>query len=203
VVSVHTNNTGTMLSCSTPGSRVWYSTSSNPKRKTPYTLHIVETEGGLVGVDTSVPGKVIVGALAADELPGFPGFVLVRREVTVVPGTRLDLELQGPEGRRVLMEVKNVTLARDGQAFFPDAVTTRGTRHVRELGHLATRGWSTAVGLVVQRQDVSRVYPADDIDPEFGKALRDARDAGVAILAWGCEVTTEGVRIRRTLPVDL
>ena len=156
-----------------------------------------------MGVDTSVPGKVIAGALEAAELPGLAGFRLLRREVTVVPGTRLDLELLGPEGALLLMEVKNVTLVREATAFFPDAVTARGTRHVRELALLAGQGWNTAVGLVVQRGDAQRVRPADDIDPSFGQALREAAASGVAILAWGCEVTTGGVRIRRSLPVDL
>jgi len=211
-VVAHTPNTGSMTGCSDPGSRVFLSRSPNPGRKLPLTLEIVQTKGGvMVGVNTLLPNRLMHHALLQHAVPELAGYDAVRREVAVgpaatsgqrAPHSRLDLML-GRSPPLCYVEIKNVTLVLDGAAAFPDAVTTRGRRHLTELETLAQKGHRAVILFLVQRADCDSLRPADDIDPEYGAALRQAVCSGVEPLAYQAAVSPAGIGLWRAIPVEL
>ncbi len=205
--TVHCPNTGSMLGCRTPGSAVWLLPSGNPARKYPLGWELVEVDATtLVGINTGRSNALVAEALDRRMIPELAAFGSVRREVKV-PGTRsrIDFLLEGhPTGPDCYLEVKNVTAAVSGGiAFFPDAVSTRAVRHVDELAAVVSRGQRGALCFCVQRADVEAVRPADEIDPEYGRALRRAVANGVEVHALRAEVTTTGVRLEHRIPVIL
>ena len=205
--TVHCPNTGSMLGCQAPGSTVWLLPVDNPARKYPLGWELVEARAAvLVGINTGRSNALVAEALSRGLIPELEGFDRVRREVKV-EGTRSRIDFllgDHPEGPDCYLEVKNVTAAvEDGCGFFPDAVSVRATRHVEELAERVQRGQRGALCFCVQRADVERVRPADEIDPAYGRALRRAVESGVEVYALGASVTPEGVSLERQLPVDL
>ncbi len=203
VVEVHSNNSGTMRSCSGPGRRVLVSRLGGEGRKLWYRLHAVEAGGDWVGVDTSTAPALVRAFLDAGGWGGLKGVSFVRREVVVRAGSRLDLEMRRGDGERLYGEVKNVTLFEGGRHMFPDARSERAAKHVEELGEMSKEGMECWVFFVVQRSEGGAFSPADHIDPEFGRALRRAVGAGLNVAALGCVVERAGVRIDRELLVEL
>ena len=203
-ITVHCPNTGSMLGCDAPGSRVWLSRSRNPKRKYAYTWELVEVDGGtLVGINTGRSNALVREAIESGVIGELGGYRDIRAEVPYGnEGSRADFLLSGAR-RDCYVEVKNVTAAvSDGIALFPDAVSTRGTRHLRELMAAVTESGERAVLLFcVQRTDVGEVRPADDIDPEYGRTLREALAAGVEALAYRAEMNPAAVVLAEPLPV--
>ncbi|MDH4224108.1 MAG: DNA/RNA nuclease SfsA [Deltaproteobacteria bacterium] len=192
-IRAHTPNTGSMTGCSDPGSEVWVSLSDNPKRKLAYTLELVRAGDTLVGVHTGRANDLAQEAILTGggespsaQIPVFPelaGYTRLRREVAYGTGSRVDILLE-KEGRPpCYVEVKNVTLAADGAALFPDAVTERGTKHLAELSCQTGLGHRAVMLFVIQREDCSRFLPADRVDPVYGKALRRAVAEGVEVMA--------------------
>jgi sugar fermentation stimulation protein A len=155
-----------------------------------------------VGVNTSRTNRLAEEALLAGKIAQFPQIDRIKREVRTAPHTRLDLQVEA-DGRTTYIEVKNCSLAIDGQAMFPDAVTVRGTKHLAELTRLAKSGLSAALFFLVQRMDAESFSPADHIDPQYGQALRRASAAGVTILVYQAEVTPQGIEVVRPLPCYL
>ncbi|OOG24527.1 sugar fermentation stimulation protein SfsA [Thioalkalivibrio denitrificans] len=202
--TAHCPNTGSMLGCMMPGSRVWLSRSDDPKRKYAHTWQLVEADGTSVGINTGLANRLVEEALADGVITELAQWPEVRREVRYgARRSRIDL-LLGNGASQCYVEVKNVTAAvEDGVAVFPDAVSTRGTRHLEELMLMREAGQDAALVFCVQRADVTRVRPADDIDPVYGARLREAADAGVQVLAYGADVSPEAVRLVRALDVDL
>lgn len=171
-------------------------------RKTRWSAVLVQTpEGdGWVSVDTTLPNRLVARALEADALDELAGWRLERAEYAL-GGSRFDFLLSGDGGRKLLLEVKSVTLVEDGEALFPDAITARGARHVEELAEVAGRdGWEAVVLFVLQRDDATRIRAAREIDPEFADALARARDAGVRVLGRRCRVGLEGVALGERVP---
>jgi len=205
VVTAHCANTGAMLGCAEPGSRVWLSHSDNLKRKYPLTWEIVEVNGEtLVGINTARANGLVFEAIETRKIPALQGYDRIRREVRFGrEGSRVDLLLERCDGAcPCYIEVKNVTAAlMEGIALFPDAVTTRGTRHLRELSYMVENGARAVVFFCVQRSDVREVRPADAIDPEYGLALRAALANGVEAMAWRARISSEGIRLACMLPV--
>ncbi len=200
--TAHCANTGSMLSCSTPGSPVCLFQATNPKRRYPLGLEMVQVGGTWVGVNTARANALVVEALEAGQISEYAGFDRLRREVTTSPHTRLDLELT-VEGRGSFIEVKNCSLAEGGVARFPDAVSARGSRHLAELSRLAATGCDACIFFLVQRLDADRFAPADHIDPAYGQALRRAKAAGVRVLAYQAAVSPVAIEVVRRLPVVL
>ncbi len=203
-VVAHCPNTGSMLGCKEPGSRVWLSRADNNKRKLAWTWEIVEALPGVpVGIHTGRSNALVAEALAAGLLPEMAGFERLRREVKYGrERSRIDLLLEWADGRLCYLEVKNVTAAvAAGIALFPDAVSERATRHLRELMAMVAEGHRAAVVFCVQRGDVGEVRPADAIDPDYGRTLRQALAAGVDAYALAAEVSPEEIRLVRRLPV--
>ncbi len=201
VVTAHTPNTGSMRQCAVPGHRVLLSASANPARKLPYTWELVAVAGHWVDVNTLRANRVVEEALHGGRIPQFAGGT-VRAEFPW-GASRFDFLVERA-GERVLLEVKNVTLCcGETQACFPDAVTERGQKHLRELLRAKGEGWRTAVLFLVQRGEADSFTPADAIDPEYGRLLRGAVAGGVEALALRTRVTPEAVTIDRELPVLL
>lgn len=206
VITVHTANTGAMKGCSTPGSRVWLSRSNNPKRKYPHTWEIVEVAPGvLCGINTLLSNHLVSEAVSAGQIPELKSYPHIRREVPYgEERSRIDLLLEaGTSVNRAAcyVEVKNVTLAEQGIAYFPDAVTVRGTKHLRELMAVVNAGMRAVIFFCVQRDDCFEVRPADDIDSEYGRVLREAVAMGVEAVAYKAEVGSKEIRLVNRIPV--
>jgi sugar fermentation stimulation protein A len=191
-VIAHCTNTGSMMGCKTPGSAIYISRCDNPKRRLAYTWEMIRINGGWVGINTLHPNRLVAEGIETGAIRELQGYSTIRREVCTRQGTRLDLCLEGTSGL-CFVEVKNVTLAIDGTAAFPDAVSERGTKHLRELIRLKRRGHRAAVVFVVQREDCSGFRPADEIDPEYGRWLRRALKAGVEVLPYQARVTPKEI----------
>jgi len=202
-VTVHTCNTGAMLGCSDPGSRVYLSPATTPGRKLPFTLEVVDAGDSLVGVNTLLPNRLMYRATLGGLPPDLAGYGSVRREVKVGEHSRIDLLLEHPGRRSCYVEIKNVTLARQGTACFPDAVTTRGQKHLHELAKLVSLGHRAVILFAVQRNDCHQLAPADDIDPLYGQILRKVIEEGVEAMAFHLEVSVEGVRLGRRMTIEL
>jgi sugar fermentation stimulation protein A len=206
VVVAHCPNSGSMAGCQTPGTRAWVRHDPDPKRKLAYTLEIVESFGALACVNTALPNGLVEEAIRAGVVAELAGYDALRREVKYgLEGSRIDLLLErGASGERCYVEVKNVTLGDGGPlARFPDAVTERGTKHLRELMAMVAAGHRAVLLFCGGRADARAVGPADDIDPVYGRTLREAAAAGVELLAYRCDVSPEEVRLVERIPVDL
>ena len=203
VLTAHCPNTGSMQGCLVPGSRVWVSPASNPARKLAWTWELVETAPGVVvGVHTGRSNALVREAIEAGTVPELAGYPTIRPEQKYGEGSRIDLLLQAPGRPDCYVEVKNVTAAVEGGVgYFPDAVTTRGAKHLREMSAMVAAGHRAVLVFCVQRGDVTEVRPADHIDPAYGQALRDALAAGVEVIALGATVSPEGITLARRLSV--
>lgn len=201
-VEAHCPNTGSMAGCKTPGSRVWLSPAENPERKLAWTWELVEADGTLVGLHTGRSNGLVEEAITLGRVPALAGYEKLRREVRYGENSRIDLLLESPDRPPCYVEVKNVTAAvAGGIGYFPDAVTTRGAKHLREMAGEVASGNRAVLVFCVQRGDVGEVRPADHIDPAYGHALREALVAGVEVLALGAWVRPEAIELDRLLPV--
>ncbi|OEU51185.1 MAG: sugar fermentation stimulation protein SfsA [Desulfuromonadales bacterium C00003096] len=201
LVTAHTPNTGSMRQCAVPGHRVLISRADNPKRKLKYTLELIEVNSLWVDTHTHRTNRVVEEGLRQGWIAELEGY-----EVTPehrFGNSRIDFLLEKGE-QKVLVEVKNVTLMYDTQqACFPDAVTIRGQKHLRELMAAKAEGYRAVILFLVQRGEASSFGPADDIDPEYGRLLREAVAQGVEALAYRSQVSVEANRVGERLPVVL
>ncbi len=202
IVTAHCANTGSMTGCQEPGSTVYVSRSQNPDRRLPFTWELVRVHRTWVGINTFRPNHLVAEAIESGVLTELQGYQQIRREVQVGPGTRLDLCLEQTR-HRCYVEVKNVTLALHGVAAFPDAVTERGTKHLKELIRLRREGDRAALVFVVQREDCAEFRPADEIDMEYGHWLRKAVKAGVKVLPYRARVNPREIALTKRLPMKL
>lgn len=194
---VHSNNSGSMLGLTRPGAKILASPANNPSRKLPFTLEAIEHKGFWVGVNTLTPNRMLRAAHAAGMPPETRGFQDFKAEAKI-GGSRLDALLSGPEGR-LWVECKNVTLAVYGVAAFPDAVTSRGFKHLQELRRLVRKGDRAALFFLVQRPDAQCFAPADYIDPAYAEAFHRAVDAGVEVWPYLAEIDERGISLGRKL----
>jgi sugar fermentation stimulation protein A len=199
-MTVHCPNSGSMRGCSDPGSPVIISRSENKKRKYPWTLEMVQVRGVWVGINTSMTNKIVHEALENGVINDFGPILSIRPEVKVSEKSRLDFLVRSRQGS-VYIEVKNCSLVENDQAIFPDAVTTRGTRHLFELENLLGPETRAAVLFCVQRSDGVCFRPAWEIDPVYSEALYRVRDKGVLVLAYRADVQPESVSLATRLPV--
>jgi sugar fermentation stimulation protein A len=202
--TVHTPNPGAMLGLTTPGLRVWISTSAAKTRKLPHTLELVEAPcGALVDVNTGRPNALAAEAVTAGAIPELSAYGDLRREVRYGEASRIDLLLHAEDRAPCWVEVKGVTLSRrPGLGEWPDCVSKRATTHVRELAGRVRAGDRAVVLFVVQRSDCNRCSIAADLDPVFAQALDIAVAAGVEVLAYGCRMTLNEMALDRRLWFD-
>lgn len=199
-VEAHLPDPGRLTELLVPGRAVWVRPESGGKRKTRYTLALVRAPSGeLVSLVTTLPNALVGEALEASRITELAGW-RVRAAEHAWGKSRFDFLLSFRR-RRMLLEVKSVTLVEAGRALFPDAVTARGARHVRELAAALEEGMEAAVLFVAQRRDARSITAARSIDPAFADALAEASAAGVRLLGYRCRVTREEVRLLEAIPV--
>jgi sugar fermentation stimulation protein A len=205
ILTVHTPNTGAMTGCAEPGSTVWLRDADNPKRKYRYSWEMTtNSEGVMVGVHTGITNALVAEAIESGVIAELQGYGAIRQEVKYgEEGSRIDLLLEGhSNGPDCYVEIKNVTTCdAQGYGYFPDAVSVRATKHLRELMHMVAQGRRAAIFFCVQRGDVQQVRPADEIDAAYGDTLRQAIAAGVEALAYRARVTPSEVVLEKALPV--
>ena len=200
MLTVHCPNSGSMLGCSTPGSPVIISKSDNLKRKYLWTLEMVKENGTWIGVNTGLTNKIVREALENGTIDDFGRIESVQSEVKVSERSRLDFLAQTAEGP-VYIEVKNCSLVTENKAMFPDAVTARGTKHLKELVQLCGQEARAAVLFCVQRSDGQCFCPAHEIDPLYAETLHEVHKKGVAVLAYRATVEPESISITGKLPL--
>jgi len=204
MITAHCSNPGSMMGLKAPGSRCWVSVSDTPKRKLQHTLEVLKADGTLVAMNTMSPNKIAEAAIENGEIAPLSGYDAIRREVKYGANSRIDLLLTSKTRPDCYVEVKNCHLMRTpGLAEFPDSVTTRGAKHLFELSERVRAGDRAVQLFIVQRGDCTRLSPADDLDAAYAKALRDAAQTGVEILAFGCAVTLEGVTLTQPMEIAL
>jgi sugar fermentation stimulation protein A len=203
VITAACPNTGSLMGCCEAGSRVWLSESDSATRKYRHTWEIVEVGEVMVGINTGLPNALVSEAIADGTIGELSGYASIRREVAFgEERSRVDLLLEGAGREDCYVEVKNVTAAASkGVALFPDCVSERGSKHLRELMRLKARGLRPVQLYCVQRGDVNEVRPADGIDHEYGRTLREAIAAGVEVLAYRAKVTLREIRLAERIPV--
>ncbi|AGI26053.1 DNA/RNA nuclease SfsA [Pseudomonas sp. MT3] len=205
-LTIHCPNTGSMLNCMSEGCRLWFSRSSDPRRKLPGTWELVETpQGRLACVNTGRANRLVEEALLAGAVTELADFDELRREVVYgQENSRADFRLM-VAGKPVYVEVKSVTLGFDETpvAAFPDAVTQRGAKHLRELAALAREGVRAVLLYAVNLSAIDAVRPAEEIDPAYAAALVEAHRAGVEVLAYGARIDTQEICLDRPLKVLL
>ncbi len=196
-ITAHCPNPGAMLGVNMPGLGVWLSRSDDPKRKLAHTLEMVETpDGGLAGVNTMLPNRLVAEALAADAIPELTGYDVHRREVKYGEASRVDFLLEKGTGERCWLEIKNCHLSRTPPlAEFPDCVAARSTKHLGELEAMVRAGDRAVALFVVQRTDCDAFSAAGDLDPAFAAALERAAGSGVDVLCYACHMDASAVQI--------
>lgn len=207
VVVAHTPNTGSMKTCWEPGWTCAVSFHDDPKRKLKYTLEMTHNGQSWICVNTALPNKLAAEAILAGRVSELTGFDHLKSEAPVGQ-SRIDILLTKGQGvspsEMTYVEIKNATMiGDDGLAIFPDSVSTRGQKHLRELTELARAGYGAAMLFVVNRTDVSVFRPAREIDPEYARLLQEARSAGVLVLAYQCDLGLTEIALERPMSVEL
>lgn len=200
-VTAHVANSGAMLGTSAPGLEVWLSPATNPERKLKWSWELCRVDGFLVGVNTSHPNAIAAEAIAAGLIPELAGYETIRREVKYGRNSRIDLLLEAPGRPTCYVEIKNVHLKRGEWAEFPDAVTVRGAKHLRELRDMVAQGHRAVMLYLVQREDCVGFRPAADIDPAYAEGLVAAMRDGVEAICYTCRLSTKDIIIGDPLPI--
>lgn len=193
IVVAHCANSGSMLGCKEEGSTVYLSPNQNPKAKLDWRWEMIEINGGLVGINTSHPNGLVEQAIADGAITELQGYGSMRREVKYGQNSRIDILLEEPG--LCYVEVKNVTLEVDGEAQFPDSVTTRGAKHLRELTQMVQDGHRAVMVYLVQRTDCSHFRPAAHIDPIYAHELKAAVGEGVEVLCYQCSLSPSAIEV--------
>jgi sugar fermentation stimulation protein A len=203
IITATCPNTGTMLGCAEPGTTIYISKSDSPTRKYAHTWHICHREDvGFIGIDTSVPNRVVEEAITAQCIPALSGYSTLRREVKYGKNSRIDLLLEHPEKPPYYVEVKNVTLLRKpGLAEFPDCVTERGTKHLHELAEAVRQGHRAVMVYLIQNETPKSFTLTPDIDPTYFSAFKLAHKAGVEAIALTCHVSPQAVTFKSQVPL--
>lgn len=197
VIVAHCANSGSMLGCKDPGSIVYLSPNQNPKAKLDWRWEIIEIGGSLVGINTSHPNRLVEQAIEDGTIVELQGYKSLRREVKYGQNSRIDILLEDPGVCYV--EVKNVTLKVGSEAQFPDSVTTRGAKHLRELTQMVHDGHRAVIVYLVQRSDCEHFRPAADIDPTYANELKAAQKAGVEVLCYQCVLSPSAIEVTKPM----
>ena len=208
IVTATCPNTGSMLGLTAPGLPVWLSESDSPTRKYRHTWEMVQVDLGkgpaLVGINTGHPNKLVAEAVGAKAVKALSGYEGLRREVKYGVNSRIDLLLEDPARGLCYVEIKNVHLSRKaGLAEFPDSVTERGAKHLREMSDMVRAGHRAVMVYLIQRSDVSRLSFCADIDPGYVQALVAARAAGVEAIALRCRLSPEEIVVDKPIPLAI
>ncbi|MDC8829945.1 DNA/RNA nuclease SfsA [Alteromonas gilva] len=204
-ITAHCPNTGAMTGCAEPGFTVYVSPANNPKRKLKFTWELaVTSDNHWIGINTHHANKLVQEVLEQRPPSVFGRLQSIRREVTPPSGSsRFDFCLTRADDSLLYVEVKSVTLEVARKGYFPDAVTQRGQKHALELAELAKQGIATGLFFCVQHTGIDSVHLAEHIDPVYADAVRHAAQAGVDIVAMGCQISQEKIVLNQQLPIIL
>ena len=198
-VVAHCPNTGSMMGLIKKGNKVWLSKSNNPKRKLKYTLQIIEDQKTKVGINTHLTNKIVFDALSKRKIKNFKNLDKIQQEVRFGKNTRFDF-LITEKNKKTFIEVKNVTFSRQNDiAEFPDAITSRGLKHIQELLKAKKKGFEIYLFFVIQRDDCSKFELAKDIDPEYCELLLKAVKKNLKILCYDCKFSTKRIQLNREI----
>ncbi|KHS74134.1 transcriptional regulator [Pectobacterium brasiliense] len=202
-LTLHCANTGAMTGCATPGDTVWYSTSDNPKRKYAQSWELTETQQNhWICVNTLRANTLLYEALLENRIEELAGYPDVKTEVKYgTENSRVDLLLQAPDRIDCYIEVKSVTLLQHECGYFPDAVTLRGQKHLRELQQMVANGKRAVLFFAVLHSGIHQVSPARHIDPRYAELFTEAQRAGVEILCYGSTLCPDGITLTHKLPL--
>jgi sugar fermentation stimulation protein A len=201
-VTAHCPNSGSMQQCSETGRRVYLSRHNKPQRKLLYTWEMIQMPGSLVGVNTGVPNRLVRSAAESGKIPALAGYERIRQEVNYGSRSRIDLLLERGN-TACFVEIKNCTLVERNTAYFPDAITSRGLKHLIELQREVKNGHRSVMFFLIQRMDAHRFEPAHHIDPEYGRELSRAAKSGVEILVYDVVVDLSGISLNRSIPLKM
>ena len=199
VITAHCPNTGSMMGLLKKGSKIFLSKSNNPNRKLKYTLQIICANKSKVGVNTHLTNKIVFEGLKRNFINEFDTDIQIQREVKFDNETRFDFLIKKNK-YKAFIEVKNVTLVRKGKiAEFPDAITSRGSKHIKKLIHASKRGYKVYILFVIQREDCNFFTIANDIDPEYSKLLSKAVKNKLNILCYDCKLSSKGIKLNKKI----
>jgi len=199
VITAHCPNPGSMLGLLDSGNKVWFSISNNPNRKLKYTLEIIEVEKKMVGINTHLANKIVLEALNKKKIKNLIKFNNIKTEVKFSDKTRFDFLISNSK-EKCFVEVKNVTLVREKKiAEFPDAITSRGTKHLKELIEAKKQGFKSYILYLIQREDCGYFKIAKDIDEEYKIAYDEAIRSGVKILCYNCKLSNKDIKLNRQI----
>ena len=199
IITAHCPNSGSMMGMIEKGNIVWFSKSDNPKRKLKYTLEIIKVKKNLVGINTLITNKLVLEALKSKKIKNLIPFNKIKTESKFSKNTRFDFLLFNGK-TKCYLEVKNVTLVRNEKvAEFPDAVTSRGTKHLNELINAKKCGYQSYILYLIQREDCKNFKIADDIDKDYKIAFNKAIKAGVKMLCYDCKISNEEVKLNNQI----
>ena len=203
IVTAHCPNTGSMQGLLKKGNTVWVTKSNNPKRKLKFTLQIVKDGNSKVGVNTHLTNRIVLDALNKNIIKEFDKDISVKSEVKFGKNTRFDF-LLSTKNFKAFLEVKNVTLKRKPKnAEFPDAITSRGTKHIKELLNAKKKGFKIYIIFIVQREDCDKFSIANDIDPEYSKTLSLAVKKKLNILCYDCKFSSKRIEINKKIKINI
>ncbi|NDL61243.1 DNA/RNA nuclease SfsA [Acerihabitans arboris] len=202
-LTIHCANTGAMTGCAVPGDTVWYSTSDNGKRRYPHSWELTETaRGQWIGVNTLRANALLAEAVRAGTIPALSGYTTLTAEVRYgVENSRIDWLLAAENRANCYIEVKSVTLLQQEWGYFPDAVTIRGQKHLRELQAMAEMGHRAVLFFAVLHSGITRVAPARHIDPHYADLVLQAQQHGVEVLCYGAQLSPDGIVLKNALPL--
>ena len=202
-VTAHCPNTGSMMGLLKKGSRVWLTKSNDPKRKLKYTLQIIQDRNSKVGINTHLTNKIVFDALNKRKIQSFKNLDMIKQEVKFGENTRFDfLIVEGT--RKSFVEVKNVTLSRKkGVAEFPDAITSRGLKHIKELLKAEKKGFDIYFIYVIQREDCIKFELASDIDPEYCELLNKSVKKNLNVLCYDCKFSSKGIKLNQRIKFNV
>ena len=204
-MTIHCANTGAMTGCATPGDTVWYSTSDSKTRKYPHSWELTETQSGdFICINTLRANMLVREALETGRITELSAYNQIRAEVKYgSENSRIDFLLQAEDRRDCYIEVKSVTLLHQGKGYFPDAVTTRGQKHLRELSQIAQSGQRAVLLFAVLHSGINDVLPARHIDARYAELLAQAKQDGVELLGYKARLAPSGITLEHPLQVEV
>ena len=203
IITAHCPNTGSMYGLLKKGNKVWISKSNNPNRKLKYTLEIIEDKSSKVGVNTHSTNKIVHHALQNNLIDEFDNISEIKPEIKFGLNTRFDF-LVSNENYKAFIEVKNVTLSREKSiAEFPDAVTTRGLKHINELLKASKKNYKIFILYLIQRDDCKSFTVAKDIDPHYATTLKKAINNKLKILCYDCKFSSKGIKLNNKIKLKI
>lgn len=201
ILTAHCPNSGSMLGLLDKNNKVWISKSDNPNRKLKYTLELIKVKNELVGINTHLANKIVLEALKENKITEFKNFTKIKPEAVFDKKTRFDFFIEKSK-KKFFLEVKNVTLSlEENIAEFPDAITSRGTRHLLKLLEAKEKGYGAYLLFLIQRQNCNQFKIAENIDAVYKNTFAKVVKKGVKVLCYNCKLTPLGIKVNKPIKI--